>query len=520
MTFIKKKEKEGGATTNKTRTQNSMRNVTFSLCGYALTLILQLVGRSVFVNKLSSDYLGLGGLFSSVISLLALSELGVGTAMVYSLYKPIAVDDKEKIKSLLRLYKLIHEIIGCVVFVLGLLVTPFLQYLIKDMPDIPYIRLYFMLYVANSACSYFCTYKRSMIVCNQNEFISTTTTTVAAIITRLLQILVLIFTGNYLLYLIVMLLVTVGENLWISAIANKLYPFIREKDVKKLPAEDIQNLKKNIFAMFCHKFGNVVVNATDSLIISKILGLVSVGLFSNYNLVLLNLQKIYSKVFTSITASVGNLTSSSSKEHSKEVLNSVILTAFFIQSFVCTSTYVLFQDFIVVWVGEKYLLSDFTVAILVANMYISSMRSPVMVFRDTTGTFWNDRYKPVVESIVNLAVSIPLTYALGIAGVRLGTIISTLLVSFWIEAYVLFHSYFKEGIGKYLLKQAGFAALTVIYIVMVSFLGNFIHGNIWIRLLVKAVLCAVVPNVINICLFYRSDSFCFLKRKVFSLFHR
>lgn len=502
------------------RTKNSIKNIVFSLGGYVITSILQLVVRSVFLNKLSAEYLGLGGLFSNILSMLALSELGVGTAMIYALYRPIAEDNREKIKSLMSVYKKMYTFIGVFIFIAGMAVTPFLKHLIKDMPDIPNIRQFFLLYVLNSAFSYFCTYKRSLIICNQKEYISSTTTSIAAIVLRIIQILILIFTGSYLFYLIAQVVMTIGENLFVSWIADKIYPYLKERNIEKLPSEDVRNLKKNIFAMFGHKLGNVIVNATDNLILSKILGLVSVGLFSNYELILTNVKSIFVKVFNALNASVGNLTVASDKKHSEDVLDSLVILAYLIMNTLVTGLFVLFQDFIVLWIGEEYLLSTFSVGIILLNFYISNMRIPVMTFRNATGTFWNDRYKPLFESVVNLVISIPLTYALGVAGVKLGTILSTLLVAFWVEAYVLYKHYFQKSVLPYLLKQAKLLALTIFCTALAWGICSFINGTTIVGFAIKGFISLFVPIGVNLAFFWRSKEIKFLVSKFRHIFNR
>ena len=506
--------------TEQSRTRNSIRNAVFSIGGYAFTMILQLVGRRVFLMVLSNEYLGLGGLFSSILSMLALSELGVGTAMVYALYKPVAENNTEKIKSLMALYKKLYTAIGVFILVVGVLVTPFLQFLIKDMPDIKYIRVYFILYVFNSAFSYFCTYKRSLIICNQKEYISTTTTTIAAMVTRVLQIVVLLVTGNYMLYLIVQIIVTVAENLWISHIANKMYPFIKEKDIVPLDKEDVSSIRKNIGAMFGHKMGDVIVNTTDSLIISRILGLAYVGLFSNYNLILSNIQTISNKIIYSLNASIGNLTASSDKKHSEEILDNIVFLTYCFQCFVTTTLIVILQDFVSLWVGTEHLLENAVVVIFVANLYFATMRAPVMIFRNATGTFWNDRYKPICESVANLVVSIPLTYVMGIGGVKLGTLISTLTVAFWWEAYALYKYYFNKGVMRYLFKQAKFAFITAVCVALTYIVCQLVHTTLIVQLIIKVIICCIVPNVINVLLFYRTSEFKFIQNKVLSIIKR
>lgn len=505
---------------NQSRTKNSIRNAIFSIGGYAFTMILQLVGRRVFLMKLSSEYLGLSGLFYSILSMLALSELGIGTAIIYAMYKPVADDNKEKIKSLMALYKKLYTSIGVFILLVGICVAPFLQYMIKDMPDMKYIRVYFILYVFNSAFSYFCTYKRSLIICNQKEYISTSTTTIASMITRILQIVVLMTTGSYMLYLVVQIIVTVMENLWISHIANKMYPYIKEKNIRPLEKEDVSSIKKNIAAMFAHKMGDVVVNTTDSVIISRILGLVSVGLFSNYDLILSNILTISKKIIYSISASVGNLTASSEKKHSEEVLDNIVFLTYFFQCFITTTLIVIIQDFICLWVGKEKLLENTVVIIFVANLYIATMRIPVIIFRNATGTFWNDRFRPVLESVANLVISIPLTFIMGIAGVKLGTIISTLTVAFWWEAYALYKYFFEKGVKGYLLKQLKLVCITAVCVVITYSVCELIHTVLIVQLILKGIICCIIPNAINILLFYKTSEFKFVQGKLMKVLRR
>lgn len=506
--------------TEQSRTRNSAYNVVFSIGGYAFTMILQLVGRKVFLMMLTNEYLGLGGLFSSILSMLALSELGIGSAMIYALYKPVADNNIEKIKSLMALYKKLYTIIGILILVAGVFMTPFLQVFIKDMPEIKYIRIYFMLYVFNSAFTYFCTYKRSLIICNQKEYISTTTTTIASLVTRVLQIIVLILTRSYMLYLGVQIIVTVCENLWISHIANKLYPYITEKNIAPLVKEDKIAIKKNVAAMFAHKMGDVIVNTTDSIIISRILGLTSVGLFSNYNLILSNILSISNKIIYSLNASVGNLTASTDKKHSEDILNTILLVSYFFQCFVTTALVVLMQDFVYMWLGADNLLPTITVIIFVANLYIATMRAPIIVFRNATGTFWNDRYKPIIESVANLVISIPLTYVMGIGGVKLGTLISTLTVAFVWEAHVLYKYYFNKSVLGYLFKQLKYMSVTIASVLITYAICSFVHTNLIVTFVVKVIICCIVPNGINIILFHKTSEFGIFQAKVQSLLKR
>lgn len=493
---------------DQSRTKNSIRNINYSFISYFITLLLQFVSRTVFIKLLTSTYLGLNGLFSNVLSFLGLAELGVGVAINYALYKPIAGEDTELVKSIMWLYRKLYRCIGCIVLIVGGVLTPFLPYLIQDMPkDIPNIYIYYLLYVLNSGVSYFYTYKRSVIICSQKEYISTVTTTLSEIILFILQIIVLVVSRSYGAYLAAAIIVTLGENLLISAIADYMYPYLKDKSVQALPEEMSADIKKNVFALMFHKIGSVIVFSTDNLIISRFTGLVAVGLYSNYTLVINALNLLLAKVFSSITASVGNLLLSDDKRHVEDVFYRVLFVNFWMRGFCAVSLLCLFQPFILLWIGGDYLLSFFTVLIIVLNFYIGGMRATVGLFRDASGIFWYDRYKPLIESALNIILSIPLAIYYGVAGVLLGTIGSTVLVPFWFEAYVLFKHYFDKGIIEYLLKQLLYGIITILTGMGCLWLCTCVTGYGFAAFVIRIIICGIVPNAIFAIVFCRTIEF-------------
>lgn len=494
--------------------KKSVRNIAFAMVGYVVTLGLQLLNRLVFVRFLSVEYLGINGLFSNILSVLALSELGVGSAIVFALYKPVAEHDVEKIKSIMHLYRRLYTGIGCMILLTGALLTPFLQLFIKDMPDIPLLRVYYLLYVLNSGISYFYTYKRSLIICNQEEYISTVTTMAASIGTRLIQILVLLLTQNYLLFLLVQLLFTRAENVVIARIADQKYPFLKEKDSKPLAKADTDGIRKNVLAMMVHKVGEVAVNSTDNLIVSKILGLASVGLLSNYTLIVETISGLVIRVFSAITASLGNLTVTESQEKSEKIFYHILFGNFWLVSFFSIGMYCLIQPFIILWVGEEYLLSSGLVWALLGCFYLSGMRRTALQFRTAAGLFWQDRYKAILESAVNLAVSIPLTIHMGVTGVKLGTCISTLTTSFWIEGWILFRFYFKKSAAVYFRRQLFYMLLTLAVGLTAAWLCGSIPGHSLLSLCGRAVVCTGFVNGCYVVLFARSQEFVYYKNLI------
>ena len=495
---------------NMSRTKNSIRNIIFTIAGFVITTLLQLVNRKVFILFLSSEYLGLNGLFSNILSMLSLSEMGIGTAIIFALYKPIAEKDTERIKSLMALYKKLYTCIGCFVLLAGAVLTPFLHLMIKEIPDIPYIHLYYLMFVIDSGMSYFYTYKRSLIICNQDNYISTTTTMLASAGTRIVQLVVLLLTHNYFLFLLVQILFTRLENVVISKIADRQYPFLKDKDYQILSREEKVSIRNNVLAMMAHKIGMVIVNATDNLIISKILGLATLGVYSNYVLLTQTIEGLISKVFSSVTASIGNLVAEMPKDEIERTFKRILFLNYWIIDFCTVCLICLIQPFIYLWLGNDYQLSMLTVAVIVVVFYVNGMRKTVLEFRNAAGLFWADRYKALVEAIVNLVVSIPLTYAMGVAGVKLGTLISLLSVAFWVEGRILYKYLLNKSVSVYLLRNIMYALITGIQCCFTYWLCSMVKDLSIPYFILRMIICIVVPNVLMFATFWKTDEFAYV----------
>ncbi len=492
------------------RTKNSIRNVFFTIVGSIILTLLQLINRRVFIEYLSDAYLGLNGLFYNIVTVLSMSEMGIGTALIFAMYKPVAEADREKIKSLMHLYKKLYTAIGLFVIGFGALLTPFLGSLIKEMPDISYIHLYYIMYVIDSGMSYFYTYKRSLIICNQEDYISSATVMITSVITKIMQFLVLVLTQNYFLYLLIQIIFTRLENVLISKIADKKFPYLLEKDVKPLDKEETGEIRKNILGMMTQKIGGVLASGTDNLIISKILGLTVLGFYSNYMLLISTMNSLIGKVFSSITASIGNLVAKKDREEVEKTFRNILFINYWIFSFVSVCFGCLLQPFISIWLGKKYLLSDVTVWVMVLLFYVNGMRKTVLIFRNATGMFWHDRYKTIVEAVINLLLSIPLTYLFGVMGVKLGSLLALIAVTFWIEGYVLYKKYFIKSPIQYYYLQLKYIVLTIAeFLIINKICGVIDHGTV-VSFFYECVACVILTNAVLVLLFGRTKEFRYL----------
>jgi Membrane protein involved in the export of O-antigen and teichoic acid len=492
------------------RTTNAIRNITYAIVGQGLALIIGFISRIVFIHILGAEYLGINGLFTNILSILSLAEMGFGTAIVYTMYKPLAERDNYKLRALMNLYKNAYIIIGIIIAIVGAALTPFLSFFIKEIPNVPYIQLIYLMFVANSSISYFYSYKRSLIIADQKKHIDTFYRYFFYFLLNIAQIVILLFTKNYILFIGLQIISTFIENVCISKKVDKLYPFLKERGKTKLDKEEKNIIGRNVKAMVYHKIGGIVVMGTDNILISKFVGVIQVGIYSNYLLIINALNSILGLAFQSITASIGNLGVTETNEKGLFIFECINFIGFWIYASVSICLINLINPFIRLWLGSDYLFPMPLVIIIIVSFYLTGMRKSVLTFRDALGLFWYDRYKSIFEAAINLVVSILLAQKIGVAGVFIGTIISTLTTCFWVEPYILFKYGFKTSAIPYFERYIKFSLFLlfvggITWLICTIFPDGSFMGFIY-RLLVSA----VVPNIIFLVVFWRCKEYKYL----------
>ena len=429
------------------RTKNSLINMAVGVGGYLLTMLLSFISRMIFIRYLSAAYLGVNGLFSDILGMLNLAELGIGSAMTYSMYKPAAGNDHEQLGRLMNLYRVLYRAVALFVLVAGLCLLPFLNVLIKGDSGIENLRVIYLLYLFNSVCSYLLSYKYSILQAYQREYVRTALDQLVHTAQVLAQMAVLVLTRNFLLYLGVQIAAQLLLNLLVSLRVDHDYPQL--KKAHGLPGkEERVGIEKNIWALSMHRLGNVVVNGTDNLIMSAFVGLTSVGIYSNYKLVLTNVNNLLGHVTGAFTASIGNLNAMEGRKRVYEIFRILDFAAFLLYGYLSGGLVTLINFFIRMIFGEEYLFSMTVVVIIMAEFFISGLRQMGLQFREALGLFWHDRYKALAEAIINLVVSLILVRRFGVAGIIGGTIISSLLTCVWFEPYVLMRYGIEEDWQK------------------------------------------------------------------------
>lgn len=504
----------------RSRTENSIINSAMSIVTQVLTVVLNFAVKTVFIKMLNDEYLGVNGLFTNIITMLSLADLGIGIAIPYSLYKPLAKKDEHKINVLMNFYKKVYTIIGIAVLLIGLSLTPFLGLIIKDIPkNVPHLSLIYILFVIHSASSYFFVYKKFLIDSDQKGYITSRIIFTFSTLLSIIQIILLVTTKNYILFLLSSIILVIIQNIYISSKANKLYPFIKNKTDEKLEKEDMEGIKKNVSSLFIYKVGTVIMNGTDNIIISKFIGLIIVGFYSNYVLIINSITTVLNQIFNAITSSIGNLVVTTNKKRSKEVYDNLNFANFWLYALFGVCIIVLINPFINIWIGKKYVMGFSIVFLLVLNFYVLGMQSVTNSFRNAYGLFWIAKYRPIIMVIINIVISVVLVQFIGIEGVLIGTLISRLLTTAWLDPYIVHKYGFEISPKSYYVDYLKYLVIfTAISIILNYFVSMITINNIFILILI-AILVVISVNVILVLLFFKTSEFNYFYDKIKKIRH-
>lgn len=492
------------------RKKSSFKNMITAVSSNVLTIIVGLVAQAVFIKILGSEYLGLNGLFSNVISMLGIVELGMGSAIIYNMYKPIAENDHEKIKSLMQFYKKSYRIITLIISIIGIMIIPFIKYIV-DIESVTVginVYLVYILFLLETICSYILSYKRSMLYADQKEYITNIIHMGYTILVNTMQLTFLYFTHDYYLYLIIKVMMRLVENIVISSYVNRRYSYLLDNNVTKLDSKTEKDIFQKIRALFFHKIGTFIVSGTDNIIISKYLGLVTVGLYSNYYMIINAVQTVINHIIQATRASVGNLLVTESKTKQFDVFNKIRFVNFWISCFSSICIFVIMDSFITIWIGYKFVLPTKVLLVLVINFFIVSSRSTYGAFKEAAGIFYEDRFVPVIESLLNIVLSIIFVKKFGLMGVFMGTIGSGLVL--WCYSYpkYVYNKLFGRKIADYIKE-------TVYYFIIFILIAGFTYSlailisfdNVYLQFISNVLIALVVPNVIMLLLFSKDENF-------------
>ena len=492
------------------RTKNSINNIITGVVGQLIITITGFITRTVFIKMLGATYLGVSGLFSNILTVLSFAELGIGQAIIFSLYKPIAENDEEKICSLMKLYAKVYKVLFLIVLTLGLALLPFLPYIIKDINSIPNLRIIYVMYVINSATTYLFSYRGTFVTACQKNYVINIVSFGCNILMALVQIVSLLKFKNYLLYLGIQILFGILQNIFTYIYSSIKFPFLLSKNVKPLEKKELNKIVENVKALILYKIGTISLNSTDNIIISSFVGVVSVGLYSNYLLLQTSVTAFLSTIFNNLTASIGNLNAKESNEKKNFMFNVINLTTFWFYSVCSICLFICMTTFIHICVGDEYVLPMSVSLIIAINTYISGMLFAPFNYRQTMGIFVQGKWRPIISAIINIVVSIIFAKLWGLPGVLWGTAIARLTTNVWFDPYLVFKSGLNTSPVNYYIDYLKKGIQVMFIGVICWWITNFIPNINFGYLFLKAIISFSISFAMVLLLYFKSEEFKYL----------
>lgn len=500
------------------RKTNIIKSSFSSLLCRFVDIVLGLGYRYLFLKILSIEYLGINGLFTNILGVLTLAELGITNSIVYRFYEPISKEDVNRVGELMNFFRLAYLFIALVITLVGLAITPFIQFLIKDASEIPSgvnLHIVFLLFLLQSSSSYLFAYKLTLLVADQKQYLHSIVLTVITIIRYSVQFFILILSRDYTLTLVSGIAVTVILNWVFSLWVSRRYQPVFQVN-SKLSKEDRTAIYKDTSAAMLHKIGGTVLSSTDNILLSKFIGLTVTGLYANYSLVISSLFGVITTVFSGFTSSLGNAHAVLDKDSRYELYKRSLYLNYFIVGLTTVCIFGLIDDFLLVWLRKAYYLEKSVVFLLSINYYINGARIISSSYTTACGLFVRDKARPIIEATLNLVISIVALKIIGLGGIFLGTIISSLLTVFWREPLLLYKYAFGKSVACYWKDYAKSAVVVIISSLVVRlFVDSMIvvNGNLLLWLF-KALICIAVFLAIHFVFYCKTNEFKYILNQV------
>ncbi len=490
------------------RAEKAVKNAFFGVICKMLNVLIIFCTRTVFIYILGEEYLGISGLFTSILSMLSLVELGFAEAMAFALYVPIANKDTNKISVIMRYFKKIYFVIGILVLALGLSITPWIGSFVREVPNInENIQLIYVLYVVNSAISYLYVYKSTILEANQEKYLISLINILTTFVKAIIECIILFVSKNFIAYLIIEILGTALYNIVISIVSQKKYAQELSKTNEVLTNDDKRAIRKNVKALFFYKVCNVVLTSTDNLIINAYVSTIAVGLYSNYTLIINQLYIFFLQIINPVIAGLGNFAVTESKEKQYDVFKKLVFLCFVIYCITSTIFITLVNQFIELWIGGNYLLPFSTVCIITINYYLTGLLTVINYFRTANGLFIQGQYRPIIMTALNILISVLLVKAWGISGVVLGTILSRLLTQFWYDPNLVYKKLFHVKLTHYFYINGKYFFITVVCCLLCYQINSYLRYDGFFGLVINAMIALMIPVIIILLLFRNTTEF-------------
>ncbi len=499
------------------RSSKSFRNVAVGICVQAIETVLKFVSRTIFIRTLSIAYLGVNGLFTEVLTMFSLAELGLGGAMGYALYKPLHDDDKEKIASLMQFYRNAYMIIGCGVFFIGCLFSPFLRSFIKQPDDIKEsIVVIYFIYLFNVVFSYFLSYRFTLLTSDQKTYVIQSVKAGISITRTIIQVAILICWHSFYAYLAAEAILIFINNIILYTYVGKHYPYLSDS-VPKLPRSEKRSIFINIKALSIYKITTLLVNSTENTLIGIFVGLKEVGYYSNYLIFVYLGTTFMASIFGNISPSVGSLNAENDTRRSMEVFKAIHLMNFWLYGLFGIGLIVCLEPLISIWLGEEFLLGMPMVLVIVSNFYIKGMQNAVWVFKDTYGLFRYGQYMAVVQAILHLSLASLLGWKFGMIGILMAAGMARLATTVWYDSMALFRHGFKINPRIYYTSYLSYALLFIFTSLLTYYVAQTIPCKNLLGLLGIIIISLFIPNLLFCLFFQKRPEFKLIQARLYSL---
>ena len=492
------------------RTAATIKNAVWALIYQLIFCLLSLVSRKVMVITIGAAGVGLNGLFANVLTMLTLAEMGVGSAIVYHLYKPIAEDDRDKICQLMNFYKTAYRAIALLIAAIGVALIPLLPKIVKNVDyQNSYITMIYLLFLVQTVSSYFFAYKRSLLEANQKQYLITIIDLIFRFITVAAGIVILLATKSFACYLISLIVLGIINNIFVARKVDALYPYVNKKS--SLPKQEVRGIFKNVKDIFIGRLSGKVTNSTDNILISALVGTVQVGLYSNYTIIINVLTNVMEQLTSAAGGSVGNLLITEQGDYIDIVLKRLTFFMFFIGAFCPVSLFCVLNPFVSLFFGDQYQLGIDIVAVAAGNFFLCTMRAPLWKMLNVSGLFQKDKYISLAGTAANLIVSVILGLKIGTLGILIGTT-CTIVIQYVLKIALFYREFLKLHCLRYYCFTLFYCLVLALETAATYFLCVLVPAsNPLTAFFIKVLICAAVPNLLNLLLFYKTSEFHYFK---------
>ncbi len=488
------------------------KNLSIGILYNILAIFLNFISRKLFIKYIGIEFLGINGLFANVLSLLSMADMGFGVAMNYTFYKPLAENNTIRLAELISFYRKIYLLIAGAITFIGIAMIPFLRLIINIERDIPYIYIYYLIFLLQTVVGYLFVYKINILSADQKNYKIDKINMAYALLRTIFQICLIILVKSYVTYILIGVLFTLLTNLHISHLANKEYPYIKNN----VPLN--QGLRNEIYynlkSIFIYKVSATLMSSIDNIVMSVMLGTIIVGIYSNYCIAITSINSIISMFYGAITASVGNIIATEGKRERYAVFKSLQLISFFISTVVCIEYYFLINDFIKLWIGNEYLFNHIDILAISFDLYLGMLMRPLWTFRDATGLYIRTRYIMAIAAFLNIFFSIIFCNFIGVAGVILSSSLCRILTYVWYEPIILYREYFDGNLKKYFSSLITNTIITFMLLFIISQIDQFIKISSWAGWIGKGVLYFIILAMIYYICLKNKEEYLYIVQKL------